>query len=150
MMAPKKKPNVTRTKHYIKEWRKYRGLRQEQVTEELDWSQAKLSRLESGVTPYNQDDLELISKIYNCSIAELLTINPLETDVEKLAFDEQLIYVVVETLFDRYPPISFINNSPQDMAELIVLCAKTELAHPSQPEVMKTMIELTNKAPKGS
>lgn len=68
---------------------------------------------------------------------------------DDLVFDEQLIYDVVETLFDTYPPISFVKHSPQDMAELIVLCAKTELAHPSQPEVMNTMIELTKKAPKG-
>ena len=149
IMAPKKKPKVMRSKHFFKEWRKFRSLSQEDVTEALDWSQAKLSRLESGVTPYNQDDLELVSKLFKCSITDLLAVNPLETDVEAAVFDEQLIYDVVETLFDTYPPISFVKHSPQDMAELIVLCAKTELAHPSQPEVMNTMIELTKKAPKG-
>jgi transcriptional regulator with XRE-family HTH domain len=148
-MASIKKPKRTRQKHFFKEWRKFRKIGQAKAIELLGWSPSKISRIETGVTPYNQDDLETAAEIFKCEPKDILTVNPFEVDVEMVMFDEQLIYDVVETLFDTYPPISFVKHSPQDMAELIVLCAKTELAHPSQPEVMNTVITLTNKAPKG-
>lgn len=42
----------------------------------LGWSQSKISRLEAGKTPYNQDDLEAASAAYGCSVPDLITVNP--------------------------------------------------------------------------
>jgi len=42
----------------------------------LGWSQSKISRLETGATPYNQDDLETAAELYNCSKADLITRPP--------------------------------------------------------------------------
>jgi len=84
-MAPVPKPKRQRTKHFFKEWREYRGLTQDQVMGRLGWSQSKLSRLEAGLTPYNQDDLEAAADTYQCIPADLITVNPLkEGDVVDL------------------------------------------------------------------
>jgi transcriptional regulator with XRE-family HTH domain len=147
-MGSVKKPKRTRLRHYFKEWRKFRKIGQSKAIELLGWSPSKISRIETGQTPYNQDDLEIAAEIFECEPASILTVNPLEDNIDAVMFDEQLVYDVVETLFDTYPPESFRKHSPKDMAELIVMCAKTELAHPSQPDVMSTMIELTGKNPK--
>lgn len=75
-MAPVPKPKTERTKHFFKEWREYRELTQEQAMGRLGWSQSKISRLESGKTPYNQDDLEAAAVAYRCEVSDLITVNP--------------------------------------------------------------------------
>lgn len=44
----------------------------------LGWSQSKISRIESGQTPYNQDDLEIAAEAYQTTPDALLTVNPLK------------------------------------------------------------------------
>ena len=51
---------------------------QEQAMGRLGWSQSKISRLESGNTPYNQDDLSAAAKAYNCTETDLIQVNPLK------------------------------------------------------------------------
>ena len=77
-MPPVPKPKRERTKHYFKEWREYRGLTQEQAIGRLGWSQSKISRLEAGETPYNQDDLESAALAYSCGISDLITVDPMK------------------------------------------------------------------------
>lgn len=71
-MPPVQKPKRDRMKHYFREWREKRALTQDQAMEILGWSQSKISRLESGVTPYNQDDLEAAAEAYGCRIIDLI------------------------------------------------------------------------------
>lgn len=40
--------------HFIRQWRKHRGLSQEKLAERLGMSAANLSRVESGKQPYTQ------------------------------------------------------------------------------------------------
>lgn len=75
-MAPIPKPKRDRTKHYFREWREYRHLTQEQAMGRLGWSQSKISRLENGDTPYNQDDLEAAAEAYQCTKTQLIEMNP--------------------------------------------------------------------------
>lgn len=71
------KPKRARTKHYFAEWREFRGLTQERAMDRLGWSQSKISRIENGQTPYNEDDLAAASAAYDCSPIDLLSVNPL-------------------------------------------------------------------------
>lgn len=75
-MAPVPKPKRERTKHFFKEWREYRELTQEQAIGRLGWSQSKISRMEAGETPYNQDDLEAAADAYRCSTTDLISVDP--------------------------------------------------------------------------
>ena len=76
-MAPVTKKKRNRSKHFFKEWREFRGMTQDTAIEHLDWSQSKMSRLEAGTTPYSQDDLEAAAEVYQCTVADILTRNPL-------------------------------------------------------------------------
>jgi transcriptional regulator with XRE-family HTH domain len=75
-MAPVPKPKRARTKHFFREWRDYRGLTQEQAIGRLGWSQSKISRIESGTTPYNQDDVEAAADAYNCEPWQIISVDP--------------------------------------------------------------------------
>jgi transcriptional regulator with XRE-family HTH domain len=75
-MAPVPKPKRDRTKHFFKEWREFRGLTQEQAIGRLGWSQSKISRIEAAQTPYNQDDLEAAAEAYDCTTAEIISVDP--------------------------------------------------------------------------
>lgn len=75
-MPPVPKPKRERLKHFFKEWREHRHLTQEQAIGRLGWSQSKISRLEAGETPYNQDDLEAAAVAYNCSTTDLISVDP--------------------------------------------------------------------------
>ena len=72
------KPKRARTKHYFAEWREFKQLTQERAIERLGWSQSKLSRIESGRTPYNEDDLAAAAAAYDCSPMDLISVNPLK------------------------------------------------------------------------
>jgi len=66
--------------HFIREWRKYRGLTLEQLAERVDLSHGALSQLERGVINYTQPTLEALASALNCEPADLLTGDPKEVE----------------------------------------------------------------------
>jgi phage repressor protein C with HTH and peptisase S24 domain len=66
-------------KTFIKEWRKYRGLTQEQLADMIDMSNSNLSRIESGSVRYTSDSLEMIAHALAVNVADLLSRSPSET-----------------------------------------------------------------------
>lgn len=79
-MAPKTKPKRERQRHYLAEWRKFRGLTQERAADRIGKTQAALSRYERGLTPYDQDILELLAEAYQTDPGSLLMRNPMVKD----------------------------------------------------------------------
>lgn len=75
-MPPRPKPERQRAKHYFREWRERRFPNQEDAIAPLGWSQSKISRLESGRTPYDQDDLETAAEVFGCSKIDLISWPP--------------------------------------------------------------------------
>jgi transcriptional regulator with XRE-family HTH domain len=65
-----------RKKTYIREWRRFRSLTQEQLAERIGLSSAQLSRIESGVQEYRQDLLELIAEELRTDPASLIMRDP--------------------------------------------------------------------------
>jgi transcriptional regulator with XRE-family HTH domain len=71
-------------KTYIREWRTFRGLTQDQAVDRLaalddphvPTTAASLSRLENGKQPYSQRSLEALAQIYDCEPDELLGRDP--------------------------------------------------------------------------
>ena len=71
-------------KHYLKEWRRYRDLTQEQVISRLQaledsllpTTAASLSRLENGKQPYNERVLEALAFIYDTEPDSLIGRDP--------------------------------------------------------------------------
>ena len=79
-MPPRARPKTQRRRTFLREWREYRKLTQEQAAERIGVEQPTLSRIERGVSPYSQDFLEKAAYAYMCEPADLLMRNPLDDD----------------------------------------------------------------------
>lgn len=81
MLIPKDGP----PRHYVKEWRKYRGLTQERLAERTPYTPGAISQLETGRTQYTQSMLEALAVALDCKAGDLISRNPLkEGDVIEL------------------------------------------------------------------
>lgn len=61
---------------FIREWRKFRNLTQEQLAERIEMSVGTISRVETGQQPYSQPMLEAIAAAVRCAPADLLSRRP--------------------------------------------------------------------------
>lgn len=73
-----KKPQQQRI--FLKEWREYRNLTQEQLAERMDISRVMISKIERGLNPYNQAFLENAAHALMCEPADLLVRDPSQPD----------------------------------------------------------------------
>lgn len=67
---------VAPMKHFIKEWRRYRGLTQEQLAARLEIDRTTVSKIESGKQEYSQGFLEAAAYAMRCEPADLIMRNP--------------------------------------------------------------------------
>jgi transcriptional regulator with XRE-family HTH domain len=65
---------------FIKQWREFRNLNQEQLAERLNMTQSHLSMLENGKRGYTQETLEAIADALQTDAASLLMRNPQDGD----------------------------------------------------------------------
>jgi len=63
-------------KHRIKEWRKYRGLTQEQLAERIGIARSYLTKIERGSRRYDQPFLEAAAEALRCEPANLINVDP--------------------------------------------------------------------------
>ena len=62
-------------KHYIREWRKFRGLTQANVALEMGISASYFTMIEKGHRRYDQKFLEAAARVLDCSMTDLIA-NP--------------------------------------------------------------------------
>lgn len=78
--------------HYIREWRKFRGLTQERLAELTPYTHGAISQLETGRTKYTQDMLEALADALGCSPGDLLNVDPSKqgevTDLMRMINDQ--------------------------------------------------------------
>jgi transcriptional regulator with XRE-family HTH domain len=67
-------------RQYFKEWRKHRGLTQEQLAERIGIARSYLTKIERGDRRYDQPFLEAAADALRCSPADLIMRDP--TDPE--------------------------------------------------------------------
>lgn len=78
---PKKIPrHAARQRHFIREWRKHRGLTQARLAERIETSGANISRLENNHQDYTQTTLEALADALHCEPADLIMRNPLDPE----------------------------------------------------------------------
>jgi transcriptional regulator with XRE-family HTH domain len=65
-----------RPTQYLRAWREFRGLTQEQAAERAECSKSTVSRLEDGSVPYSQGKLEALAHAYGCDPVDLLSPPP--------------------------------------------------------------------------
>jgi transcriptional regulator with XRE-family HTH domain len=81
-----KKTPVPRSHHFIKEWRAFNQLTQEDAAALIDIDRTFLSKIERLQAQYNQDFLERASVAYKCSPADLISIDPFNDDESRRIF----------------------------------------------------------------
>jgi transcriptional regulator with XRE-family HTH domain len=70
----------TKGKNYIRAWREFRQMSQEELAEKVGSSHSTLSRVERGIQPYNQLLLEDLATELRCTVADLLIRNPMDPE----------------------------------------------------------------------
>jgi transcriptional regulator with XRE-family HTH domain len=73
-------PKPEKAKHFIRAWRKYRRLTQEQLAERIEMTSGAISQLENGIINYTQPTLEAIAYALNCEPGDLLSRDPRTDD----------------------------------------------------------------------
>ena len=70
-------------KHYLKEWRKRRGLSLRKLADRMEsepgvplMSHANIGRIENFEQPYTQELLEAAAEALDCSVSDLLSVDP--------------------------------------------------------------------------
>lgn len=69
-------PKPQRRRHFIKEWREYRGLSQEQLAERIDRTRGLVGQLETYRTNYTAETLEALAHALQCEPWDLLNVDP--------------------------------------------------------------------------
>jgi transcriptional regulator with XRE-family HTH domain len=72
--------HMDRKTQFFKEWRKHRGLTQEQLAERIGIARSYLTKIERGDRRYDQPFLEAAAEALRCAPADLLMRDP--TDPE--------------------------------------------------------------------
>lgn len=67
---------AVRPRHFIREWRKHRGLTQEQLAQRVDVVVSSISQLETGKQGYSQSMLEALAEALACDTWDLLHNDP--------------------------------------------------------------------------
>lgn len=67
---------MLKKRHYIREWRKYRKLTQEQLAERIGVDRTYVSKIETGKKRYDQFFLEAVATELNCDVADLISRDP--------------------------------------------------------------------------
>ena len=67
-------------RHFIKQWRKHRGLTQEQLAERIGIARSYLTKIERGDRRYDQPFLEAAASALRCEPADLIMRDPTATE----------------------------------------------------------------------
>lgn len=72
--------SAMKSRHYIREWRKFRGLTLEQLAERIGMTHQNLGKIERMKVPYNQALLEALAEELRCAPADLIMRDPSQPD----------------------------------------------------------------------
>lgn len=73
-------PKPAPPRHYIREWRKFRGMTQAELAAAVGLGESSISQLEKFKQGYRQETLEALAEVLHCRPGDLLMRNP--TDEE--------------------------------------------------------------------
>lgn len=90
--------------HFIREWRKYRKLTQEELAEMVGLSNGAISQLETGRINYTQGTLEDIADALGCTAGDLLSRDPNKDDWKKAALSKGFELLPMDDLDDSDIP----------------------------------------------
>lgn len=71
---------MAKQRHFLKAWRKYRGLTQEQFCERMGVTQGQVSKIEAGKKDVELSYLELAAEVLRCDVVDLIIRDPLSPE----------------------------------------------------------------------
>ena len=91
-------------RHYLRQWRQHRGLSLREMADRMETepgvpltSHANIGRIETLQQPYQQEIMEAAAVALDCTVEEILTINPLKdgevVDLMRLIRDKDPVVV---------------------------------------------------------
>jgi transcriptional regulator with XRE-family HTH domain len=87
VMPPVSRNYTPKVPTFLRAWREHRGISQKDAADCLEMDKSSLSRLERGLTPYDQRHLETLAALYRCAPGDLLSVDPLLKDELGLVID---------------------------------------------------------------
>ncbi|WP_165778479.1 helix-turn-helix domain-containing protein [Mesorhizobium wenxiniae] len=69
-------PKPVRRRHFVKQWRKFKKLTQEQLAERIGVTPGAISQLELGRVNYTQPMLEALAEEFGCKPGDILNVDP--------------------------------------------------------------------------
>lgn len=66
--------------HFIREWRKYRGMTQERLAELVGVDRSYVTKIERGTKRYDQPFLEKAARALHCTPADLIERDPTQPE----------------------------------------------------------------------
>jgi transcriptional regulator with XRE-family HTH domain len=87
-MPPRVGNPKNRGKHYIKEWRLFRGLTQQKLADRLDTTKANISRIEAMKQNYTQDFLEVCADALGVDPGTLIMRDPTDRNAPWSLWDQ--------------------------------------------------------------
>lgn len=73
---PRPAPKPQKRRHFVKQWRKFKRLTQEQLAERIGVTPGAISQLELGRINYTQPMLEKLAEEFGCKPGDLLNVDP--------------------------------------------------------------------------
>ena len=73
-------PMIAQPRHFLRQWRKHRGLTQEQLAERIGIARSYLTKIERGTRRYDQPFLEAAADALRCEPADLIMRDPTESE----------------------------------------------------------------------
>ncbi|MGE0409621.1 MAG: helix-turn-helix domain-containing protein [Amphiplicatus sp.] len=83
--APREDGKRSKVRNYIREWRKYRGLTQQELAERIGYSNMLLSRWERRQRRITTDQLQLIADALQCAVYDLLYRHPRQIGIGNIS-----------------------------------------------------------------
>lgn len=81
-------PKPPRQQFFFREWRKHRGLTQEELGELIGQTGSSVSQIETGKQGFTDTTLSLFAEALSCSPGDLLMRNPLDKDAPWSLWDQ--------------------------------------------------------------
>lgn len=66
----------SKARHFLREWRKFRGYTLERAAERIGMSHQNLGKIERGHVPYNEPLLDILADIYRTDKGSLIMRDP--------------------------------------------------------------------------
>jgi transcriptional regulator with XRE-family HTH domain len=75
-------------RHFIRQWRKYRGKTLEQVADHIHMTHQNLGKIERGQVPATDQLMEVLAELYSTDVASLHMRDPTKDDARWSVWDE--------------------------------------------------------------